>query len=247
MERINTITRRDNPTISITKIKGYIPVSMLDWDGKLVTTIFLGGCNLNCPYCHNYILAREPDRFEDVSWKKIEDHLKKKRGWIDGCVITGGEPLTNHGIHYLVSIIKELGFSVKLDTNGTLPEALSQIINEKLVDYIAMDIKTSPEKYSFVVKKPINFEDIYKSIEILIKANIDYEFRTTVVPGLVEKEDIEKISTIIKNSKRYFLQQYNPCNTDSEEMRNLTPLDKAELEKFAIIASKYLPTYLRGA
>ena len=209
-------------------IGGFQKMTMLDYQGRVACTIFTYGCNFRCPFCHNATLVI--DEAQLFSENEILSYLNKRKGILDGVCISGGEPLLQNDIFDFIKKIKSLGLLVKLDTNGSYPERLREAIDSGLVDYVAMDIKTSKENYSRVADTNVKIEDIEKSVQILLESNIDYEFRTTVVRELHTKEDFVKISNWIKGAKRYFLQ----CFKDNENLigNNLSAYTLPELEGF---------------
>lgn len=198
-------------------IYDYMPVSTVDYPGKIATTIFISGCNFRCPYCHNgSIVFAKPARYKADD---ILRYLMSRKNLIDGVCITGGEPTLWKGLKSLMALIKSSGFSVKLDTNGSRPDVLEEIIAENMVDYIAMDVKAPIEGYRAFLIRYSDEEKIRRSVEIIKKAtNIDYEFRTTVHPKLLSIDDIRKIGIWLKGSKKYVLQgyRYSPDVLDPE-------------------------------
>ena len=192
-------------------IKGWHKLSLVDYPGHLCAVIFMGGCNFSCFYCHNSHIAFNPETAPDISIKTIFDYLKKRKGTIEGVCVTGGEPTVNPGLIPLITKIKLKGFKVKLDTNGARPDILKECIVRKLIDYIAMDIKGPVSKYRLMTGtdgKSLNMNKIQQSIDIVKNSNIDYEFRTTVVPGFLDKGDILEISRWISWAQKYVLQPY---------------------------------------
>lgn len=192
-------------------IGGFQKTSLIDYPGTISCVIFLSGCNLVCPYCHNPELVRGdgpvPD-FLKEGW--VIDFLKQRIGLLDGVVITGGEPTLSNDLFTLCQKIKELGFKVKLDTNGTNPDVVRQLIEKQLVDYFAMDIKTDPLAYSPVFsRKPVS-DRIIASIEVLMGSDIPYEFRTTCVKPLFDEVILKAMLTRIEGARRYVLQRFHP-------------------------------------
>ncbi|HJX33610.1 MAG TPA: anaerobic ribonucleoside-triphosphate reductase activating protein [Desulfatiglandales bacterium] len=184
--------------------------SIINYPGKVSCVIFLSGCNFECPYCHNPSLVRRGNECRDsLSVEDLYGFLKSRRHFLDGVVISGGEPTLQKDIVSLCESIKRLGYSIKLDTNGSRPDELKRLIEHDLVDYIAMDIKTDPFNYYSLVKAPCNPEDILSSIITIMKSAPDYEFRTTCVKGFVDERIIEKIAALIKGSRLYALQRFN--------------------------------------
>lgn len=191
-------------------IAGFQKLTLIDYPGKLATTVFTVGCSFRCPFCHN------PELVERGTWnveqssqeKNFFKFLKTRIGKLDGVCITGGEPTIQPDIIEFIKKVKKLGYKIKLDTNGTRPDVLRKIIGEKLVDFIAMDIKNHPGKYDRTTATKGDIERIKLSVELIRHSGIDYEFRTTVVPGLHIEEDFKKIAEWLKGSKSYWLQKY---------------------------------------
>ena len=195
-------------------IKGLQKTTLLDFPGKVACTVFTAGCNFRCPFCHNASLVISPDMSDTISEEEIFAFLKKRRGILDGVCITGGEPLLQRDIEDFIKKIRELGLAVKLDTNGAYPERLRSIIDKGLVDYVAMDIKNSKEKYALTAGADVDIEKISESVRILMESDVEYEFRTTVARELHSPEDIQSIGEWIAGADRYFLQSF----TDSGEI-----------------------------
>lgn len=193
-------------------IGGLQKSSLIDYPEKISAIIFTQGCNFKCPYCHNpeLISGKQQTGIDEV---QILNFLASRQGKLDGVVITGGEPTLHKDLPEFIKQIKILGFSVKLDTNGTNPEMLESLIHENLIDYVAMDIKAPIEKYKEIVCADVNTDNILKSIDILKKSDIDYEFRTTVIKSQLLTEDFENIGKLIKNSEKYYLQRFVPTKT----------------------------------
>lgn len=191
------------------KIKGLQKLTLLDYPGRLAATVFLGGCNMRCPFCHNASLVVRPDNTE-ITEDELFAFLESRRGKLSGVCVTGGEPTLNRELPSFISKIRALGYSVKLDTNGTHPEMLESLIRDGLVDYVAMDIKNTKEKYALTAGLDESFDisTIERSIDIIMKKAPDYEFRTTVVRELHTPEDLVAISEWITDAKNYFLQKY---------------------------------------
>lgn len=233
-------------------IKGFVPLSMLDWEGRLVTTIFLGNCNFRCPFCHNASLVLDHKNLPDIPQDILKDTLVSKGGWVDGVCISGGEPTISSTLPELTRFIKELGLQIKLDTNGTQPKVLKSLIDENLIDAVALDIKTSFSKYPLATQQSNLSEKVKQSINLLIEAkskgNLEVELRTTVVPTFVEREDVLQIAEYLARAgvKRYHLQQYNPKVTLEPSAGKIKPYSKDFLADLAQEASKSLPVYLRG-
>jgi len=228
------------------KIYGLQKLTLLDYPTKTACTIFTGGCNFRCPFCHNALLVTDIDDTDTYTEEEILDFLSKRRGLLDGVCITGGEPLINSDITEFIAKIKALGFCVKLDTNGTFPEKLKELIEKGLVDYVAMDIKNTKEKYAKTAGvERLDLSKIEESIGILMQSGIDYEFRTTVVAEFHSEEDIEKIAEWIKGAKGYFLQNFE--DSGNTICKNLNPVYSDVLKKMKERASVFVQnTQTRG-
>ena len=227
------------------KIHGLQKMTLLDFPGKVACTVFLGGCDFRCPFCHNYELldGSAPALMDE---QELLRFLRGRRGLLDGVAITGGEPLLRKDLPDLLRTIRELGFAVKVDTNGNHPEALEAILSEGLADYIAMDIKNSPQKYALTAGlKVLDLAPIRQSVRLLLDSAIPYEFRTTVVDELHEASDFEAIGQWIAGAKAYFLQAFT--DRDSVPFEGFHAPTKENLEKYASIARLYVPyTAIRG-
>ena len=222
------------------EIKGFQENSLIDWEGKIVSIIFLPFCNFRCPFCHAVELVTTPDVLETVPVEEVKKYFAKARGWIDGLVICGGEPTLYPELPEFIRQFKKMGVPVKLDTNGSNSRVLKKLIDENLLAYVAMDIKAPLEKYSETSGVTVDTEEILKSIEILKEEKIDYEFRTTVVPAFLQEADIEEISKLIAGSRYYILQQFAPRKTLQPHLTDTPTFSKEELEKMAGVASRYV-------
>ena len=188
-------------------IGGLQKLTLLDFPGHTACTVFTGGCNFRCPFCHNALLVTEFDADNVWSEKEFFDFLGKRRGILDGVAITGGEPTLHRDLPDFIRRVRDEGFSVKLDSNGTNPAMLRALIDDGLVDYVAMDIKNSKEKYAATAGvERLDLAPIEESVGILMEGKCDYEFRTTVVGGLHQEEDFVAIGEWIRGARRYFLQ-----------------------------------------
>ena len=227
------------------KIHGLQNMTLLDYPGHVACTVFLGGCDFRCPFCHNYELidgSAEPVMDDG----ELLEFLSKRRGLLDGVAITGGEPCLHNDLPSLLEGIRALGFETKLDTNGYHPELLRRVIEGGLVDYVAMDIKNSPAKYALTCGVPaVDMDIIKESISVIMSGKADYEFRTTVVSELHEDADFYEIGNLISGAKRYFLQSFT--DRDSVPFGNFHAPTADELKRYADIAARYVPeTHLRG-
>ena len=196
------------------EFKGIQKITLLDYPDKVATIAFVGGCNFRCGYCYNRDLVLNPQALPSIPEEEVLGYLETNKSWLDGLVVSGGEPTIHLELPGFLEKVKKLGYSVKLDTNGTHPEMLVELIEKHLVDYVAMDVKAPlvEEKYQAVIGTQANgvLREVEESIELLRNSDeIDYEFRTTVIPGL-NKDDIVAIAGRIKGAKRYFIQQFRP-------------------------------------
>jgi pyruvate formate lyase activating enzyme len=215
-------------------IKGLQKTSLIDFEPYTACVVFLGGCNFRCSYCHNPDLVLNHSSIDNISKDEFFSFLDSRKKWLDGVCITGGEPCLYKDLPKFISKIKEKGFLVKLDTNGTNPNMLQELIDKKLVDYVAMDIKTDLNSYPSVVGEGLVFiDDIKNSIKIIRESGIKHEFRTTCVPGLVGKENISKIGSFLKGSEKYVLQNFREKNDMIENrFKNIKPYTKSDLLDF---------------
>lgn len=226
-------------------IHGLQKLTLLDFPGRVACTVFLQGCDLRCPFCHNggLVLGGMEPVTDDAG---LLDFLKKRRGLLDGVAVTGGEPLLRRELPALLRSIKELGYAVKLDTNGSHPEALRAVVATGLVDYVAMDIKNSPAKYAATVGLPgFDLTPVRQSAALLLEGTVDYEFRTTAVAELHDDDSFREIAQWIAGAKRYYIQCF--IDRDSVLRTGLHVPDKAQLERWADIVRPLIPSVeLRG-
>ncbi len=227
--------------MGLVDIKGLQKTSLVDYPPYIVSTIFLGRCNFQCPFCHNPDLVKDYSNMNDISEEDFFNNLTKRKGLIDGVCITGGEPTLYKGLPSFIKKIRDMGFLVKLDTNGTNPEMLKLLIEEKLVNHVAMDIKAPKEKYSLATNSEADIKKIEESVELLKQKKVNYEFRTTIVPGLFSKEDAIKIGLWLEGTEKFFMQQF-VSNTKliDKEFENKKPYSIEELEEFKKILSNYI-------
>lgn len=211
-------------------IKGWVKNSLVDYPGKVSSVVFVAGCNFRCGYCYNKHLIFNDKDVEEIKKEDIFDYLKDKQKWIDAVVITGGEPLLYDLEEFIVEV-KKLGYLIKVDTNGSMPVELKNLLDKNLIDYIAMDIKSTWDNYSVIAGVEVDLEKIKKSIEIIKNSGIDYEFRCTVLPDFNEN-DIKRIAKMLNNPKKICLQQFRPITTIDENYLKKKPLPNEELEKF---------------
>ena len=226
-------------------IQGLQKMTLLDYPGRVACTVFLGGCDLRCPFCHNggLVLGPMPAELDDQG---LLAFLKKRQGLLDGVCVTGGEPLLRPDLPELLARIKELGYLVKLDTNGSHPERLRSLVQQGLVDYVAMDIKNSPERYGETVGVPaLDLTPFQESVAFLLQGDVDYEFRTTVVREFHDSDSFQAIGPWLSGARRYFLQCFVDRDTVLQE--GLHPWDADSLRAFADLVRPYVhQVELRG-
>ena len=220
------------------KISGIQKLTLLDFPGKVACTIFTPGCNLRCPFCHNASLVFSCT--DEIGEESVLSFLKKRVGVLDGMCVTGGEPLLQKDIADFLRKVKALGYLVKLDTNGTFPDRLQALLEEQLVDYVAMDIKASPDNYDNAAGVAADLDKIRRSVELLKESGVDHEFRTTTVKGIHTAADFEAIAQWLKGEERFFLQQYKIA--DDMIGDPFESFEKAELEAFADIVRQTVKT-----
>jgi pyruvate formate lyase activating enzyme len=219
---------------------------MLDWPGKICTVVFLGGCNFRCPYCHNPELVEAGESTRGLPWTEVEGFLKKRAGWIDGVSITGGEPTLHADLSAFCRDLKDLGMLVKLDTNGSRPEALEELLEKNILDYVAMDVKSSFEKYSQVAGKAVDPSRIERSIRLIVASGVEHEFRCTVVPGLVDLVDLLSLAQRLAGASELVLQQFRPEVTLDPGFTGVEPYPEELLLDWAEELSALVKTRVRG-
>ena len=228
------------------KFYGLQKLTLLDFPGRMASTVFTGGCNMRCPFCHNRSLVFLNENDSDISTEDILEHLENRSKVLDGICITGGEPTLHKGLKDFIKKVKALGLQVKLDTNGTNFEVLKDLIEEGLLDYVAVDIKNCVEKYPYTVGlENFDLSEIEKVKNYLLEDHIDYEFRTTVVEQFHTVDDIEKIAKWIQGAKRYYLQNFEDHGTCIQS--GLSEVGIETLEKMKEVAKPYVQEIeLRG-
>ena len=227
------------------KIHGLQKMTLLDFPGHVACTVFTGGCDFRCPFCHNFELVdgSAPPVMDD---DELIAFLKKRQGLLDGVAFTGGDPCLQRNLPELMRRVRELGYGVKLDTNGNHPDMLRRVREEGLVDYVAMDIKNSPEKYAVTSGlESLDLSAVRESVILLMEDKVDYEFRTTVVAEFHEEKDFEAIGEWLKGAKAYYLQSCT--DRDAVPFGNLHAPSRDELYTFCRIMQRYIPnTHVRG-
>ncbi len=215
-------------------------MTLMDYPGKVATAVFLAGCNFHCGFCHNpEIVEINPDQVI-IEEEDFFDFLKSRQGLLDGVCVSGGEPLIYEALPEFLNKIKSLGFTIKLDTNGLNFSLLQKILKEKLVDYIAMDIKASLANYHKVTNIKADFNNIEQSIKAIMDSGLGYEFRTTVMPRFHNEEEIEKMARMIKGAKKYYLQNFRNQKTLDPEFRDDNCFTEEQLAALRQIAAKYV-------
>ncbi len=213
------------------RIGGFVKTTLSDWDGKVACMAFIPGCNFSCPFCHN------PDMVHDnegqVNENDVLNYIKDNNDFLDGIVISGGEPTLNKDLYIFLKKIKELGVAVKIDTNGSCPYVLDDLIGAKLVDYVAMDVKAplTSEKYTVATGGYGDVAEIKESIRVIMESGVDYEFRTTVFPEAVSTDDVVEIARFLKGAKRYCIQQFRPNVTMDPGAGKVKPYSQKQLRE----------------
>lgn len=214
------------------RIGGFQKLTLIDYPGKIATTVFTIGCSFKCPFCHNPELVIKS---EFLPWVGVEEeffaHLEKRKGKLDGVCITGGEPTIQPDIIEFIKKIKDMGYLVKLDTNGTNPDILKKLYDLKLLDFVATDIKNAPDRYNDTVGLKSNMENVKKSVAMIMNSGVPYEFRTTVVPGIHTEEDFDAIVDWIDGADAYYLQEYRSGKTIDKNMDKITAGKLIDLDK----------------
>jgi pyruvate formate lyase activating enzyme len=217
---------------------------MLDWPGRMATSLFLSGCGFACPYCHNPHLLRPVD--EPVDWAGFAAHVAEKRAWLDGVVVTGGEPTDDPDLRPLLRAIAEMGVPVKLDTNGSRPELVRQLISEGLVSAVAVDIKAPPSNYAAVTGWEGAADAVSETVAVVIASGIEHEFRTTAFPGAVAPDDLEHIAHSLRGGHLYAIQQFRPVEGAPPGAAGVEPYSDETLLDAAQACSRHLPCVVRG-
>jgi len=226
------------------ELGGLQKLTLIDFPGRMACTIFLTGCNFRCPFCYSseLVLPEKIKKQPKISQKELFKFLKEREKLLEGVTICGGEPTASKGLISLVKKIKKMGFLVKLDTNGSDPELLKKIIDQKLIDYIAMDLKGPKENYSKFAGVKVDIKKIQKSIDILKEGKVDYEFRSTIVPTLHTKEDVIEMAKWIRGARRYYLQNFRPEKTIDPKFEKIKPYPQESLLEIQKVISPFFET-----
>ncbi len=225
-------------------LSGINTLTLLDYPDKVASIVFTAGCPFRCGYCHNpqFVL---PDQIQKlmpamIPEEKFFKFLESRVGLLDAIVVSGGEPTIHPDLPDFFRKIKDMGFLTKLDTNGTNPDMVQKLINEKLIDFVAMDIKATPEKYEKTVSAQVNTDDLIRTKELIMNSNIDHEFRTTVIQEFHTESDIKEIAQLAKGCHLYSIQNFRPAKTLDQNFSQYHPCTKDQLETFKHIAEQYI-------
>jgi len=228
-------------------IKGFQGTSLLDYPGRIASLVFFSGCNLTCPFCHNPSLVLAPETLDDYPLEAVLEDLESRREFIDGVVMTGGEPTLAPELDCLVGQVKDLGLLVKIDTNGLAPQVLESLLQRRWLDFVALDLKTSPQRYGELHRGPVSLGVLRRTVELLLRDGVEYELRTTCVPGLVEKRDIEALGKLVSGASRWVLQQFVPEHALDDGCSALQPHSPEAMENLRSVAAGYVDeAVLRG-
>jgi len=222
------------------QIRGWMKTSLIDYPGKIATVLFTSSCNFRCPYCQNSELVLHPDGLPEIDPAEIFQLLTRRRGLVDGVAITGGEPTLQKGLDDFLRKARELGLAIKLDTNGYRPQVLRELLEQGLLDYVAMDVKAPLAKYSLAAGVPVDGRRIEESVRLVLSSGMEHEFRTTVVPGIVAPEDVEEIARLIAGAGKYVLQQFRPQGTLDPHYREIAPYPAQMLLEMAQVAGRWI-------
>ena len=213
---------------------------MLDFPGRVASLVFTGHCNLTCPFCHNAGLVLDPDSYPDYPVDELLADLKKREGFIDGVVISGGEPTIDAGLPAFLSLLKERGLQGKLDSNGLAPDVINSLLEQQLVDYYAIDIKTSLSRYNELHTMPVATEALRQTVTLLKQAPVEVEFRTTCIPHLVGEKEIVEIGELLRDAPLWVLQQYVPEHAMIEEWQQYDSYQPEQLMALSAQAEAYV-------
>lgn len=215
-------------------IKGIQKTTFIDYPGKIAATVFTGGCNFRCRFCHNSALVKDIAQLPDIPAAELIEYFAGRTKQLDGICISGGEPTIHADLPDFMRQLKGLGYALKLDTNGTNPDMLNKLIEEKLVDYIAMDLKGPIELYPEIANVAVDQEKIQRSIEIILKSGVAHEFRTTMLPCYHQEQNLERMRELVKGADAYYLQQFRPSdNLVDDKFSSAESYSAPELESIA--------------
>jgi pyruvate formate lyase activating enzyme len=223
----------------LVEIKGLEKFAPLDFPGYISATVFLGGCNFRCPFCHNADLVLRPQALDTMAFDYFTAFLDSRKDWLEAVCVSGGEPLLDDDLEVLLRVIKDRNMLVKIDTNGSRPERLADLVEAGLVDAIAMDVKAPLHRYKQVTRSDVSEDDISRSIELVRTSGLPYTFRTTVVPGLVGERDLLEIAQMLHRAKRYQIQQFSRRNPVDKMFAQVEPLPGGEISWLADLVKPY--------
>ncbi len=223
------------------EIKGLEKFASKDFPGYISATVFTGGCNFRCPYCHNADLVLSPGALDTFPHEVFLQFLESRKGWLEAVCVSGGEPLLHEDIDAFFQLLKDHGLRTKVDTNGTFPQRLSSLIEADLLDFIAMDIKAPLHKYASVTMVSVETDKIEESIRIILGSGLDYVFRTTVTPGLTSQSDIREICQLLSGARRYEVQPFSSGNSLDITYQKKEPFSQDEFQEYVRIAQEYFP------
>ena len=231
------------------RIVGFTETSLLDWHGRIAAVLWIGGCDFSCPFCHNTRVADDDPKLPEVPWDEIARTLRRKRDWYDGVVLTGGEPLMHPEVFDLCRRLKEIGQPVKVDTNGSFPYALKALFESKLVHAVAMDVKAPLDsRYSKAAGRQVDVAPLRRTIRLLLESGIEHEFRCTLVPGLINPDDIAAIGEAIKGAQAVALQEYLPKRARVKGFAGTKSYTRPEVEAMAeVLRSSVKEVRIRGS
>lgn len=240
LAKTSTIVNDKMSDLSHVQIKGFLETSFLDWPGQVASVVFLANCNFRCPYCHNFSLVLNPESHPDINWENIKQRLRKFNGWIDGVVVSGGEPTLSPHLFDLVREIKELGFRVKLDTNGSRPGVLKRLIESNLIDAVAMDVKAplDEDAYQRATGRQGFLAAVKESLNLLRTSGMDYMLRTTVVPSIHTETDIMTMARELVFAPEWRLQNFNPESALDPGLRSVKAFDELFFSELSLRAEK---------
>ena len=213
-------------------VVGYRRLSLEDYPGRLCATAYVAGCNFRCPYCTNVDLVLNHLGLREIPEAEVLNHLYRVRGYLSGLCLSGGEPTLHNGLLPFVYKVKSLGYGVKIDSNGTRPRRLRKLMEERLIDYVTLDVKAPLDRYSEVVRAKVDVKSVEESIRLLRRGGVDHEFRTTAIPGLIGGEELEEIAKTLVGSKRFVIQRWRPGETMCPDFSGVEPYSVREMEGF---------------
>ncbi len=221
------------------EIKGIEKLAPKDYPGHISATVFLGGCNFRCPFCHNRDLVLHPDKMPAFPMDYFVSFLDARDGWLEGICITGGEPLIHEDLEVLLRPIRDRGLKIKLDTNGSYPDRLKKFVNSGLVDAVAMDIKAASGDYNRACGIKVSLDAIQRSLDLIARSRMEAVFRTTAVPGIIDEDAVRMIGEWLPGNVLFQLQQFSPGSTLKPEYEKIKPYSPARLKELAAVAGEY--------